>query len=177
MTALPYHTRYERDRARFGPSEVDSAGFVAALRYAREAGIPASAIGVDRHYLSETCPWTKVRRATRERALNNLARLLDERQEALDNCRAALTFLAGTQPVRRQGQRLWPVAPLQAEIDRRWPLDDREEGAVPPLAAADRRYLYRNETVDEARADRVCVALGFDPSAIWPTWYELGAVG
>ena len=65
-------------------------------------------------------------------------------------------------------KRRWPVGPLRDELCRSY-------GALTsaPLSSADRRYLYRAETLDTARADRVCLACGLFPEWVWEDWYSL----
>lgn len=175
--------RYRVRVAREGPSLVDKGPTIAALRYARAAGITwremgrasgvawqqIERIGNDRY--SRT-----IARATRDRILAGVSRLLAARAGALEDASSALDFARGAQPVRKMGQELWPTEPLRHVIDRAYPLEDRKSGdlAAPPISEADRRYLYRQEMVDTARADRVCVRLGIAPEAVWgPAWFGM----
>jgi len=171
-----YKKRNAVDVARNGPRVVDKTPLLRVLNYAAACGIAWSDIGsragVNRHVAD---PTPRVNRSSRDAVLRALEEIVAAQASALDDLRSAIEFARGSQPVRRQGQRTWPTAPLREAIDRRWPIDDRKDGlvAAPPLSEADRRYLYRFDVLDEARADRLCNELGLCPEDVWAGWFQL----
>jgi hypothetical protein len=174
-----YKKRTAVDVARHGPRVVDKTPMLHVLDYAAACGITWAEIsaraGVNRRVARRT---PRVNRSTRDAVLKAVDVILEERQEALDDLRSALAFVSG-QHVLVADRRTWPTGPLREAIDRRWPLDDRKTGfgAAPPLPDADRRYLYRYDRLDEARADRLCGVLGLNVEDVWPTWFETEEAG
>lgn len=162
------------ERARGGPLLVDGQPLMRVLEYAITAGLRwpeiAARAGVNEDYWrAVSTSGRKIHRYKRDRILKAVDGLLRERRDALDDLSSALDFARGRQPKRKTGQEAWPCAPLRDVIDRVYPIGDRKSGdfAKPPISDADRTYLYHSETVDTARADRVCVQLGIAPESVW----------
>ena len=73
----------------------------------------------------------------------------------------AATGLIADEPT---DSREWPTQPLRAVLQRKF-------GGVTVLGEADRRCVYRRETLDTAKADRLCLGLGLLPEDVWPDWF------
>lgn len=159
-------------RSKDGPLKVDAKPVMAAVDYARAAGISWKQITrlAGSKHRSQWDYGDIMNAETRRKLLRAVGELLSERQQALDDAWSALEFAAGEgRSVAR-----WPTSALREVIDKRWPLEDREAeqiGLKTILGDADRRYLYRFDCLDDTRAERICDALGILPEHVWSDWF------
>jgi hypothetical protein len=171
------------DRARYGPALVPAAPIADALDKALAAGIPLLAV-TRRAGIQHSHAWralnskqTWFHRETARKLDEALRSIISERRAAMDECLDHLEF-ARSGPGRGQG-RMWPTGPLREAMDRRWPMDERNDNGrgAPPISASDRRYLNRFAAMDEPRAERLCRELGFFPETVWPEWFDMKDAG
>jgi hypothetical protein len=164
-----YNKRNERARIKSGPQLVPSAPVAAAIRYAVQAGIEANDIsdraGVGREHTRRMLNghFPMMRRVRHKRLLDALQALVNERQEALDDCRSAIAVARGTRDSRAA---TWPVEPLMERIRGTY----GDLGVLPNSSM--RQHLHRSEFLSTSTADRYAVELGWLPEEIWSDWFS-----
>ena len=154
---------------------VDATPWVSATRAAVAAGVDLGALAASCGWHERTVrrishgTYKRLHRDTIAKLAPALSAALDLQADHVDGAKELLRRAEG-----KQVQRIpLPTRPLLDAIEKRWPKEDRESAGVGLstwLSDADRRYLYRSDTIDVDRAEKICRDLGFYPEDLWD-WF------